>query len=162
MALLLAGCGYRVFDARDVFGPDVKQIEITMFRNDSDQPTLEVMIGDAVSETFELRGPLVPVWSRPASGSDLVLLGTIDSVAISPTAFSSAGFTRENRITIFVQTDVRRAGSGDVVWQQSIAVDELFLASPDAQVNETNKEQALRRLSSLLAERIYDGLFQQL
>ena len=157
-----AACGYRVFDARDVFGPEVTQIEVTMFENESVEPAFEVLVGDAVVETFGMRGPLVPVWGEPGGSSDLVLRGVIRSVTVRPSAFSAAGLARENRIEVLVDSDVRRAGSGDLVWNGRIVVNELFLASPDAQVNETNKEQALRRLSGLLAERIYDGLFQRL
>ncbi len=156
------GCGYRVLDGREVFGPEVTQIEITMFENESVEPAFELMVGDAVAETFELRGPLVPVWGTPASRSDLVLRGVIRSVSVEPSAFSSAGFARENRIEVRLESDVRHVGSGEVVWHERIVLSELFLSSPEVQVNETNKEQALRRLSSLLAERIYDGLFQRL
>ena len=58
IAASLVGCGYRVLDGRDVFGPEVTQIEITMFENESVEPAFELMVGDAVAETFELRGPL--------------------------------------------------------------------------------------------------------
>ena len=162
VAALVLGCGYRVFDGRDVFGAEVTQIEVTLFENESVEPSFGVLVGDAVVETFGMRGPLVPVWGEPATGADLVLRGVIRSVTVRPSAFSPSGLARENRVEVLLDTDVRRAGSGDVVWNDHIVVNELFLASPDAQVNQTNKEQALRRLSGLLAERIYDGLFQRL
>ena len=160
VALLGQACGYSAVDGRAVFGADTSQIEIVLFENESPEPNFELMIGDAVAELFEQRGPLVPVWNQPAAASDLVLRGVILHVSVRPIAFSSAGLARENRVELEVETDVRRAGSGDLLWSEQIRLRELYLASPDAQVSATYREQALRRLSSLLAERIYDGLFQ--
>jgi hypothetical protein len=158
--LLGLGCGYAFIDERAAFGPEVRHIEIRPFENRSSQPGYEQMLADALSEEFARRGTLEPVYRR--GGGELVLAGRIDGVRVQPRSFSSVALAVEDRVEVQLAIEVRRAVDGEVVWKRGdLRLSELFLASPDPNVQLANREQALRRLSALLAERIHDELFQR-
>jgi hypothetical protein len=159
LALLALGCGYGFVDERAVFGPGTRRIELRAFENFSNEPGYEQVVADALSEEFTRRGALQPVYA--GSHGDLVLAGRIESVSVSPRSFSSVALAVEETVELRVAVEVRRSGDGGTVWKRDdLRLSELFISSPDPNVHLSNREQALRRLSALLAERIHDELFQ--
>ncbi len=165
-ALLLScvcfACGYRVIDGRGGLGVDFDRIEIRAFENRTSEPGLEQMLASALTEEFARRDWLTPVYSKGAAPGDLILVGVVQRVHVRPSSYSSVALALEDRIEISVDVEVRQAGSGDLVWEHpDLNVSELFQSSPEPQVYESNKEQAMRRVSALLSERIHDELFQR-
>ena len=117
------------------------------------------MLADALMEEFSRRGALRPL--HAARGGDLVLSGSILRARVRAAVFSSVDYAAEDELRLSVRVQIRNPASGQTVWQASdLRISEKFLSSPDPQVYESNKQQALRRLSALLAERVHDGLIQ--
>ncbi len=161
-SLLLCACGYRALDGRGVFGADVKTIELRAFENESREPGLEQLIGDALVEEFGRRAWLSPELPGSDTSPDLVMRGVVRSTAVRSTSYSSGALALEERIEVRFDVDVRRGSSGELVYQHpDFQVTEVFLSSADPQVYASNKEQALRRLSSAVAERVHDELFER-
>ncbi len=161
VVLLGLGCGYRYADPRGVFGPDVSRIEIDPLQNNSSEPGFGRMLGDALVEEFARRGILTPVYSGGAP-ADLVLSGVVQDVEVIPAAFSSVALAIEDSLLVTIEVSVQNASTGREVWRHPrLEVRERFQSSPDAQVYQSNKEQALRRLTSEIAGRIHDELFQK-
>lgn len=159
LSIAAQGCGYRFVDERAVFGPEIRRIEIRAFENESTEPGYEQVLADALSEEFSRRGALEPVHARELG--DLVLEGRIEAVTVQVRSFSSVALAVEDTVELRVDVEVRRRAGGGVVWKRDdLRLTELFLSSPDPNVELSNREQALRRLSALLAERIHDELFQ--
>jgi hypothetical protein len=162
LAVLLCACGYRAMDGRGTFGPDVKTIELCAFENESREPGLEQMIGDAMVEEFGRRAWLTPELQGSTPSPDLVLRGTLHSAVVRSTTYSSGALALEERIEVTFDVDVRRGGSNELVYQHpDFRMTEVFLSSADPQVYASNKEQAMRRLSSAVAERVHDELFER-
>ncbi len=162
LALLLCACGYRALDGRGAFGPDVKTIELRAFENESREPGLEQLIGDALVEEFGRRAWLDPELAGSTPAPDLVLNGTLRSAIVRSTTYSSGALALEERIEVVFDVDVRRGPSGELVYQHpDFRMTEIFLSSADPQVYASNKEQALRRLSAAVAERVHDELFER-
>jgi hypothetical protein len=161
-AVLMTACGYRALDGRGAFGDDVKTIELRTFDNESREPGLEQMIGDAMVEEFGRRAWLEPELAGSQVSPDLVLRGVVHSATVRSTSYSSGALALEERIEVRMDVDVRRGGSGELVYQHpDFRMTEVFLSSADPQVYASNKEQALRRLSSAVAERVHDELFER-
>ena len=162
LALLLCACGYRALDGRGAFGPDVKTIELRAFENESREPGLEQLIGDALVEEFGRRAWLAPELQGSTPAPDLVLDGTLRSATLRSTTYSSGALALEERIEVLFDVEVRRGASGELVYQHpDFRMTEIFLSSADPQVYASNKEQALRRLSAAVAERVHDELFER-
>ncbi len=152
------GCGYRPLDARERIGDD-RQIAIALFSNSTRELGLERTLADSIHEEFERRGELDAVYA-PSDTADLVLEGTVRDVIVSSDAFSSVALTLEDEVAVMLDVTIER-GNGEVVLdREQWRFEERFLASEDAQVFETNKGQALRRLSARVASQLHDELYQ--
>ncbi len=162
VVLCALGCGYRVIDSSEVFGPEVRGIQLQMLENRTTEVGLESMLSDAFQEEFARRGLLRPVYSDEDPRASLVLTGNILSAKVEPTAFSSVALSLEDRVDVLISVTVQRTDSGSpVIEGRELRFSERFLSSADPQVYESNKEQALRRLTARAASQLHDELFQQ-
>ena len=162
LLLGLCACGYRPLDGRGAFGPDVKTIEVEAFENASTAPGLEQQVADAMVEEFARRAWLEPVLQGQVARPDLVLSGLLLTADVRSNSYSSGGLALEERVEVRFDVSVKRALSGEVVYRHpSFSVMEVFLSSADPMVYASNKEQALRRVASVIAERVHDELFQR-
>ena len=151
--LALPGCGYRAMGMPAELG---SQIELRMLENRSDEPGVERLIQAAMHEEFARRSALEP---RYAGGDGLVMHGVVREVILRHTGYSSVELALEDEIEWVV--DLTVAKSGEPVWQRKDwKQSERFTTSADPGVYRTNKTQALRRMSSELAERVHDELLQ--
>ncbi len=159
VGFLLGACGYALVDESAVFGPDVRQIRLEMFQNETNEPGLERMLADAIYEEFLRGGTLEPTWN--GSGAPLRMSGVIRSVEVRASALDSVGLSLENQVELVLDVTVSRLTGGEPVWAaERITLVERFSASADPNVHETARQRALRRLSSIAATRIRDELFQ--
>ncbi len=156
--LALSGCGYRLIGAPAAGAS--RSIELVTFENRTAAPGFERMLAEALSEEFARRGELRAV--RPgAPASDLALQGVVRKVTIAPSAFSSVSLELENRVEVVVEVAVFSGAERELLWRdERLTEAEQFLSSADAQVRESNREQALRRIAADLAARIHDELTQ--
>ena len=155
LCLALAACGYRaIAPPSDIGG----EIQIQMLSNRTKEPGVERLLVDAIHEEFLRRGALRPRFSGPAG---LILSGSIRELAVRHTAFSSVALALEDQVDVVLDVSIERVSDGATVWRRDgWAHAERFTTSSDPHTYESNKEQALRRLSSAVAGRIHDELFQ--
>ncbi|HTO08197.1 MAG TPA: LPS assembly lipoprotein LptE [Myxococcota bacterium] len=161
VVLALSGCGYQALNGRNPFGPGAQSIELKSFENDTREPGLEQLVGEAMNEEFARRGLLKPQLEGQGA-ADLVLRGTLLSATVHSSSYSSGALALEEGIDVAFNVSVHRVSNGELVWQHNdLHMREVFLSSADPQVYVSNKEQALRRISSEIAERVHDELFQK-
>jgi hypothetical protein len=157
------GCGYRFVDAAPAAAPGnpaAGRIEIGVFENRSVEAGLERMLTDALLEEFTRRGQLRPVRSGAAG---YALSGEVREVRVYPSSVSSISLELENTLEMVLWVELRRGNGRELVWRhEALVLREVYTTSADAQVRDTNKEQAMRRLASELARRIHDELTQTL
>ena len=161
-ALALSGCGYHLMGGKGFFGPDVHTIELVAFENDTREPGLEQMIAEAMNEEFARRGWLDPLLQGQSAKPDLVMRGVIHNATVHASSYSSGALALEEALEVTLDVNVKRGDSSEIVWQHPrVRVRDVFMASADPMVYASNKEQALRRISSEIAERVHDELFQK-
>jgi hypothetical protein len=159
--LALPACGYHALDGENILGPGVHSIELVSFENESREPGFENLVGEAMNEEFARRGWLKPQLEGQGE-SDLVMRGTIKSALVHSSSYSAGALALEEGIDVVFEVNVHRVSTGELVWQHpDFHVREVFLSSADPQVFVSNKEQALRRISAEIAERVHDELFQK-
>jgi hypothetical protein len=159
--LAIAGCsGYRVIGARTGLG-DVQRVAVEPLLNRSYEPGIERMVTAALVREFQTRGGASVV--RNPAGADLVLSGSVRPVVTRSRSFSSVELALEFEVELAVDLVARRADGTVVDIDGSVLRDwELYLASADVEVERKNREEALRRLSTLLAARVHDALSERL
>lgn len=161
-ALLLlgcsSGCSYGFVHYRGTLG-QARTLAIHTPSNESMEPGLEQVMAEALRREALRRGGLRLV----GSGADLVLDGAVLPLAVEQTSVSSVLLALEYRVSMSVQ--LRALGrDGTPLLSEPILVSESdrYLANPDVEILRKSRAELLRRLSSLLAERCFDALYEAL
>ncbi len=159
-ALLLAGCGYHLVSYRGALG-DVRRVAVHGLRNDSLATGYGATMTEALVSEFQRRGALQVV-NDPAL-ADLTIGGRVLPIQAGARSFSSVVFALEYQLTVQIELDVRRRDGSQVPIDPGALVEsEIYLASADAEAALTNRNEALRRVASVIAERVHDALFERL
>jgi hypothetical protein len=154
--LALPGCGYQLLGAGQPVG-GVESIAIRTPRNESYQPGVEYLVADALRREALRRGGAA--LTEDLHGADLVVTGYVLPIHIVPRSFSSVVLALEYEVTMTVALQARRPGGEEVKLDLSrLTETERYLASADVEVQRKNRQEALRRVSAILATRFFDAL----
>ena len=152
------GCGYTLVGYGAGFG-DIRTIAIETPANDSFEPGVEYVVADALRREFFRRGA-VRVVDDPAT-ADLVLGGSVRDVRTSGRSFSSVVFTLEYELVLTLDLEARRSdGTPLPIGPRSLQEAEYYLASADVEAMRKNRDEAMRRVATLLAQRVHENLFE--
>ena len=161
LCLLVSGCflGYQPVRYKDALA-DTRTVAIVPLTNESYEPGAETIVSDAIIREFERRGSLRVVPQK--DNADLVIGGKVDEVLIQARSFSSIQFALEFSLTLRLDVKIERADGTEVAFdRRALADTDLFFASADIEATRKNREEALRRVSGLLAARLHDALFER-
>lgn len=160
VALLLgsSACGYG-FVRYERQLPGLETLSVRTPSNESNEPGIELIVGEALRrEALRRGGPRVV-----ASGADLLLTGEVPPLHTEQTSFSSVLLVLEYRVTLSLRLQViARDGRPRLPDPILVSESDRYLASPDVEVLRKNREELLRRLATLLAERCFDALYEAL
>jgi hypothetical protein len=153
--LVICGCGYRMAsgDLREAGA-----IAIVTPRNDGREPGYERVVADALRREL-LRRAGARLAEDPAKAG-LVVSGRIVEVETAPRSFTSVVLALEYEARVSVELRARR-GEEDVVGATRLSESERYLASADIEAQRKNREEALRRVASVLAARFLDQVGDQ-
>ena len=157
-AVAAAGCGYQLVDyARPESGG--RRVALPTLRNDSYEPGVELLVADALRREFLRRGAF-QLTDDPAA-ADLVVSGSVLPIRTSSSSFSSVVLALEYQVSLSLELYARRADGSEIpLDSRSLRETERYLASADVAALRRNREEALRRLASLLAVRVHDEVFE--
>ena len=113
-ALTSSSCGYALA-GRGSFLPDyIKTIGIPAFANVTSYFDIAQIVTDKVRTEFIARGhyQVLP----EATGADAVLVGSITSILVVPTAFSSEQQASRYSITMTASMELRDAAKNTILW----------------------------------------------
>lgn len=161
LAVLLSGCGYTLVHYAGSAGtsPGQKRVAIETLENGSFEPGYEFTVTDALLREFQRRGAVRVV--QDVEAADLVLSGQVRRIDTRRGAFSSVVLVLEYEIRVQLDLKVsRRDGSAIKLDRRVLTATELYLASADVEAQRKNREEALRRVASVLATRVHDALYE--
>ncbi len=158
MVLVGTSCGYTFIDYESP--PEgLSSISIQTFSNESYEPGIELVVADALRREF-LRRRALSVLNDPTA-ADLVLSGRIDPIITQSRTFSSVALALEYDITLTLEiVATLRDGTLIPVEKRAMIETERYLASADIEATRKNREEALRKLSGVLAVRTHDMLYE--
>ena len=161
IAATALGCAsYHVVHASEGFG-DVHRVAVRTLANSSFEPGLDLMVTEALRRELRRRGG-VELVSDPAH-ADLVLAGRVLELQVNARSFSSIAFALEYQIEMRLFLEARRTDGSLVALEPSALNDvEFYLTSADVEAERRNRDEALRRLASVMAERVGDSLAERL
>ncbi len=157
-----AGCGYQWVRTGDLEGID--SIAVSMLRNDTNEPGVEVVVTDAIRSEFLRRGAVRLVEDPEAA--DMVISGRVLPMRVSGRSFSSVVLALEYEITLELELDIAARDPdalepGYEIDRASVIESEIYLASADREAQRKNQQEAVRKLASTLAVRVHETLYEQ-
>jgi hypothetical protein len=164
-ASFLAACGYRSTLGPDPTGRSTalapagerSSVAVVALRSDSPEPWLDRIVTDALRREMGQRARLR--WTDEPDGAELQIRGRIRPLDITSRSFSSFVAALEYSLTLELDLEVKLS-NGDVIQLDAnmLSETESYLASPDIEVTRTNRLEALRHISDVLASRIADTI----
>ena len=124
IAMLVSGCGYALAGTTVNVPDHVKRIGIPAFLNQTSTSELDRIFTAAVTAEFESRKRFTIVPS--ATGVDAVLTGTIQTVELTPTAFSSTQQALKYALTVVVAGEFKEIRDNKVVWTHTVRSEEAY------------------------------------
>ena len=153
-------CNYHIVRYGDL-PEDVRSISVRTLENDSTEPGVELLVTEALRREIMRRGGIRLV--ADPSVADLVLRGRVRPLAISSKSFSSVVLVLEYTVTLAVDLEIERRGGTTLEFSGSrFRNSEIYLASADVEAGRKNREEALRRVAGVIAERVHDALEQEI
>lgn len=158
LSSITTGCGYRSLGAPSPTGRDGNAqatVSVIALENDSPEPWLDRVVTDALRRELGMRGAL-RLEPDPRQ-ADYVLRGRVLPLGLRSNSFSSFVVALEYQVTLALELELLRK-EGDVIRlpARSLSESDVYLASPDVEVTRTNRLEALRHLSDVLATRVVD------
>jgi hypothetical protein len=153
-------CGYSFVRYGGDLG-SVHSVAVRTPRNESFEPGIEYTVAEALRNEFLQRGAVD--LSDDPERADLVLSGSVASVETSARSFSSVVPTLEYQLTLQLELQATRADGSELeIGWRALQETERYLASADVEATRKNRDEALRRLATLLAGRVHDQLARAL
>jgi outer membrane lipopolysaccharide assembly protein LptE/RlpB len=152
--ILPSSCGYHLRGKETNLPPDIRSVAIPIFANRTIQTGIESVVTQALLEKFSSAKVLAVA---PQSSADSLLNGTVLSFTTFPVAVTAATqFSTENRATVTLEFTFRDQRSGKVMFRESMSDWRNYPVVFDLNATEQFKKEAIRQISALLAERIYE------
>lgn len=155
-----SGCGYQLVRYGGSLG-DVRTVAVRTPTNESFEPGIEFVVADALRREFLRRGA-ARLTDDPAQ-ADLVLTGRVLPIRTAGRSFSSVVLALEYEVTLRLDLTARRRDGSELgIDGSALRETERYLASADVEATRKNRQEALHRLSAVLAGRVHDSLDQAL
>jgi len=156
----LSSCGYHFVDYKAPLG-DVRRVAIQTLRNDSFDPGYEAVVTDSIVREFRRRGALQVV--DDPKQADLVLTGRVRPIFTFARSFSSVLLAVEYSVTVTLDVKAQRRDGRTIAIDSSVlSQTEIYTASADIEALRKNRQEALHRVSQVLAARVHDALYERL
>ena len=158
LVVSLSGCGYRLA-GRGALPGGIQTLSVQILENRSSQTGAEVLITNAlISELSRRRqGSIVD-----AQDADANLSGVIDSLTWDTVTHKGLNIAAERRVYATVSLSLVDA-KGDILWKRfGLKAEQAYaVVEGNKPATEVNRRNAIRELSSRLAETVYRRLTDQ-
>ena len=153
-ALLVGSCGYQLRGRETNLPPGIHSLAIPIFSNRTDQTGVETDVTQALAAKF-ISSKRLAVTTR--NSADALLTGTVKSFSTTPVAVTtSTQVSTEYRATLTIEFTFEGKKDGKVLFREEMSDWRNYPVVSDLNTMEQNKQEAIRRISALLAERIHE------
>lgn len=151
-SVLVNSCGYQMVREKGISGGDITSVYISVFKNSTYEPHASLYVTDEFSKELLSTN----LFTINQDRSDAYLKGEIKKIVTSPTTLSGAGIVIEKWVSVDLELTLYRK-NGTFMRRWLLSDTETYRVDNIA-VEDYNKREALRRLSSRLARRFSAAL----
>jgi hypothetical protein len=156
--LVIPACGYHFGPGGENIDKSIRKVFVDNFSNLTAEANVENYIRNAFIDQFSKRGRFKLVNSRESS--DAFVTGSIDNISTSRLAYANDDMAKEDRVVMRLNVEFRKKESGDIVWSDGNMYGEeaYTVDSSDPAATDSNKRNALKKLSEDTAKRAYRSI----
>jgi hypothetical protein len=160
LCLQVLGCGYKFVRYADR-ADGIRKIAILGIENGTFEPGVDHLMKEALHREFRRRKALIIV--ADPEDADLVLGGGVDLLETDSLSFTSIAFAVEYQLRMRLALEIKtNDGRRIPIDDHALRATEIYLASADIEVTRKNRQEAIRKITFLLASRIHDALFERM
>ncbi|MGA3206209.1 MAG: LPS assembly lipoprotein LptE [Syntrophales bacterium] len=151
--VLVAGCGYRFSPGGEYIDKKIRTVFIDNFANKTSEANVENTIRNHFIDQFIIGGRFALVDRRETA--DAVFKGSVNSIVTSPISYQSTGLAAGERLTVGMELVFEEQDTHKLIWNDknfSAIQDYTFT---DLNTRNTNRSNALIKLSNDAAEKAY-------
>ncbi|MEK6700321.1 MAG: LptE family protein [Nitrospirota bacterium] len=160
LLMLLPSCGYRVSGLGGLVPEGAKSIAVPTFVNGTREPSVDIMVTQAVVDEFLADGRLKVTDPERA---DIVLKGKVVKYDVTALSYTKvASFVQQYRVTLVVDASLEDPRSRKILWQEK-GIEAIFISDypisytdatvPTVDIMQTkiSKEAAIKKASQDIA-----------
>jgi hypothetical protein len=120
LAAASTGCGYALAGRGSFLPQNIRTVAIPQIENRTNVTQIEQIVTERIRNEFIGRGKYQVITDR--AGADAVLLGTITSIFLQPTALSNQQITSRYMFTLTMSVQFTDARTNEVIWSNDALV----------------------------------------
>lgn len=150
---LVAGCGYRFSPGGEYIDKKISTVFIDNFSNKTSEANIENTIRNSFIDQFIIGGRFTLVDQREKA--DAVFKGSVNSIVTSPLSYQRTGLAAGERLTVAMELVFEEQNTHKLIWNDKnfTAIQDYTFA--DLNTRDTNRGNALIKLSNDSAEKAY-------
>ncbi|MGC9976662.1 MAG: LPS assembly lipoprotein LptE [Syntrophales bacterium] len=150
---LVAGCGYRFSPGGEYIDKKIRAVFIDNFANKTSEANFENTIRSSFIDQFIIGGRFALVDRREKA--DAVFRGSVNSIVTSPLSYQKTGLASGERLSVGMELVFEEQDTHKLIWNdKNFAAIQDYTFS-DLNARDTNRSNALTKLSNDAAEKAY-------
>jgi len=152
------GCGYHFIGQQSEVLSGLQAIAIPYFSNKSYEARLGRYLTESLVDEF-VKSRMIAIVDE--GDADAVIRGKIENFREFVISFDKDDRAMEYRALALLEVTLERRDTGEVLWRnKELFHFEDYRVSSEIAETEANKEQAIKRISIEIAERIHDSIIE--
>ena len=157
--LFLVHCGYYLRGTGSSLPPNIKKIDVPMFKNMTTRFDLDVKLTKSVIDEMVARGK-VEVTSESSGGADALLVGEITAFNVNPIAFSDQNMADRYTITVVAKIVLRDLANQKILFSNPSYIYQEEYEVPSGTSYETWESQAIDKVAEKFARSLVSTLLE--
>ena len=150
---LLAGCGYRFSPGGEYIDKKIKTVFIDNFANKTSEANVENTIRNSFIDQFIIGGRFALVDRR--ENADAIFKGSVNSIVTSPLSYQRTGLASGERLSVVMELVFEEQDNHKLIWNDKNFTAIQDYTFTDLNTRDTNRSNALIKLSNDAAEKAY-------
>jgi len=150
---LVTGCGYRFSPGGEYIDKKIRTVFIDNFANKTSEANIENTIRNSFIDQFIIGGRFALVDRREKA--DAVFKGSVNSIVTSPLSYQRTGLASGERLTVAMELVLEEQDTHKIIWNDKNFASIQDYTFADLNTRDTNRGNALIKLSNDSAEKAY-------
>ncbi len=150
---LVAGCGYRFSPGGEYIDKKIRTVFVDNFANKTSEANFENTIRNSFIDQFIIGGRLALIDRREKA--DAVFKGSVNSIVTSPLSYQRTGLASGERLTVAMELVFEEEDTHKLIWSNKNFTATQDYSFTDLNTRDTNRRNALIKLSNDSAEKAY-------